>query len=117
MLNFMELHMGDTIVVLSQRPDARIVMPVPDGWSRVWKGRVKLGDMYFDRASNPPQWSRVDAPRLLKWTMDGLSGVPNDVVCVFFAIIREIDREVGSPCRICGIRPPAYECDVCCFCL
>ncbi len=91
------------------------LVQLPEGYHRVWSGRIALGDLYLNSQNfwkrGVITWIRLDFATIVK------DGNDYDTAEWFGCLIRETWCEKGEPCYECGCRSPLQGldlCDICC---
>lgn len=96
--------------------DARETRTVslPDGYNRVWSGRINIGDLYL-------HWQRFWSDGVVEWVRMSVEkiiedGPYYDSVEWFGCVIRDCADEKGYPCVMCGVASPMCDTDFCTNC-
>lgn len=87
------------VVMLGGPPSRVIVVDVPDGWHRVWRGALKPDDLYLQRM--------LALDGIVTWVPMGESderGPTYQNAEVFTCVIRIGEQSVDHPCERCEVR-------------
>jgi hypothetical protein len=106
--------MNTTPVAHSTNSEVKTV-DIPEGYSRVWSGRIEIGDLYLHWLKfwqqSIVEWVRMSVQRIIE------NGPYYETAEWFGCVIRERADEKGYPCIVCHVASPIHDLDLCSNCV